>query len=245
MRKHVSVLALVALALGLAGCGNSESSGGTGNTGPGSTGSDTTGPGDTGSSRGDSDLSKLLAKTKDAKFKVTYQSGEDTPFTIAQDPPRFSYVNGDSSTYVLADGSAVSCNGTGSSATCTAMPGSGDSIKQGLNAAFGSIGALFLSEAGKGIPGLAGIKTTDASIAGRDAACATIDGSTLGALGAAIKGSYSVCIDTETGVMLESKADDGNGTTSDLKATAFGAPSDSDLTPPATPNTIPGLTTTS
>ena len=220
------VLALVALA----GCGSS--------------GKSTGGSGDDGSGDGkSSEFSKLLAKTSAATYKVTYQSGDDDPFTIAQEPPRFSYTSGDSSTYVTADGSAISCSGKGSTATCTAMPGGGDAIKQGLSSAFGVIGALFVSEANQNIPGLASLKSNDKVIAERDAACAKLDGGILGVLGAAIKASYSVCVDKETGVMLESIADDGNGHSSTLKATHFGEPTETHHTPPATPITLPDVPT--
>ena len=77
-------------------------------------------------------------------------------------------------------------------------------------------------------------------VAGRDAACATIDAGNLGALSAALKGSYSVCIDKETGIMLQAKADSGSGSTEDITATDFGEPTAADFTPPATPSTIPG-----
>jgi hypothetical protein len=231
MRKHVAVLALVAVAVALAGCGNSESSGAPGNPASGNLGSSGGG--------GSDEISKLLAKTKEAKYKVTYESGNDKPITIAQDPPRFSYVSGDSASYVLADGSAVSCSGKGSSATCTALPG-GDAIKTMMTTVYGAVGSFLLSDAGNGIPGLLNIKTTDKKIAGRDAACATIDSSALGVLSAVIKGSYTVCIDKQTGIMLQTKSDDGSGSTSDLTAIDFGAPTDADLTPPATTSTIPG-----
>ena len=232
MRKVLAATVLATLVLAACG-GGGGSSNGAGNN-------------NTGGSNGGGAFASLLEKTKAAKYKVTYQSGSDKPFTISQDPPRFSYTTADSSTYVGADGAAVSCSGTGSTATCTSLPGGGDAIKQGLTGAFGSLGALFVSEAGKGIPGLGGIsKTTGKKIAGRDAECATIDKGTLGVLGAALgDGSYSVCIDKQTGVMLESKSDDGKGHVDDIKATAFGTPSDADLTPPATPITIPGLTPT-
>jgi hypothetical protein len=213
MRKLVAVAALSAVAL--AGCSSS----------------------DDGANGGGSEFSKLLAKAKAAKYRITYESGGDELFTIAQDPPRFSYVSGGSSTYVLADGSTVSCTGTGQSATCTDQPGIGDSIKQGLNTRLGAIAALFVTEAATGIPGLGAIKTTDRSIVGRRAACATIDGSILGDLGAGIKGSASVCVDKKTGVILASKADDGNGHVADVKATEFATPTDADLTPPATVTT--------
>lgn len=247
MRKHVAVLVVVAVAIAFVGCGgSSKSSTQPGGTSPGDTSSANTtaksGGGNNGSNgAGNSALSELLAKTKAATYKVTYTSGaQDQPFTIAQDPPRFSYIQGDSSTYVLADGSAVSCSGSGSSATCSTLPGGAAAFKTGLTTAFGAMGALFLSAAGSGIPGLLDIKTTDEKVAGRDASCATIDGSTLGALGGAIKGSYKVCVDKETGVMLQTKADSGTGTSDDITATDFSEPTDADFTPPATASTIPG-----
>ena len=38
------------------------------------------------------------------------------------------------------------------------------------------------------------------------------------------------------------KVDDGKGNVDQITATSFGDPSDSDLTPPATPGTLPGVT---
>jgi hypothetical protein len=230
MRKVMAVAVLLALAI--SACG-SKSSPKESSEAPG------------GGSGGNSEFSKLIAKTNAATYKVTYQSGGSTSFTIAQKPPLFSYREGTTSTYVTSDGSAVSCSGTGASATCTSLPGSGDSIKQGLSSAFGALGAALVASAGKGIPGLSSIsKTSSKTIAGRDAACATIDSGSLGALGATIKGSYSVCVDKATGVMLESSATDPSGKVSEIKATAFGEPTDADLTPPSPPVTIPGLPTT-
>ena len=232
MVKRIAVVIVAVFAL--AACGSSSSSG-SGNNGGSNTG---------GSNRdGKDDFGSLLSQNKDAKYKVTYTTGSDSPFTIAQDPPRFSYVSGDSSTYVTADGSAVSCSGTGSTATCTKLPGSGSSIQQAMTAGFGAIGALFVENAGKGIPGLGSLATTSGKkIAGRDAECATLDKNSLGVFGAALgSGSYSVCIDKGTGVLLSSKADDGKGNVDEITATSFGQPTDADLTPPATPSTIPGV----
>jgi hypothetical protein len=232
MRKLLVLAVVGAVALAACGGGKSSPSVGAGATSPG------------GGSKGGNDFASLVAKTNAATYKVTYKSGSDTPFTISQQGKRFSYVSGDSATYVTADGAAISCSGTGASATCTSLPGSGDAIKQGLNSAFGALGALFATNAGKGIPGLSSItKTSSQTIAGRKATCATIDASSLGILGAALgKGSYSVCVDAQTGVMLSSKSDDGSGHVSQVSATAFGDPTDADLTPPATPQTIPGVT---
>jgi len=244
MRKLVVLLAVGAL--GLAGCGgdDSDSADGDGSsTTRGSNGSVTTGslPG------GDSEFGRLLARTATATYKVTYESGEEgddsETFTLAQDPPRFAYVTPDVATYVTAEGTAISCTGSGSAAQCTQLPGSGDVYKTGLNSAYGGAAALFLSVAGAAIPGLANIETADETIAGRDAACATIDADLMASLGGEnIESSYSVCVDKETGVMLRVVSDDGNGSADNLTATEFGEPSDDDFTPPATPVTIPGLT---
>ena len=119
------------------------------------------------------------------------------------------------------------------------MPGTGAALKTGLTAGLGAFAALFLSQS-SGIPGLVNIKTTDETIAGRDASCATIDAGSLGALASVIKGSYTVCIDKETGMMLQTKSDSGTGSTEDVTATDVGEPTDADFTPPATPNTLPG-----
>ena len=227
MRKLVAVVVLALVAL--AGCGSS--------------GKSTGGSGDDGSGDGkSSEFSKLLAKTS-GHLQGHVPEWRRRPVHHRPGPPRFSYTSGDSSTYVTADGSTISCSGKGSTATCTAMPGGGDAIKQGLSSAFGVIGALFVSEANQNIPGLASLKSNDKVIAERDAACAKLDGGILGVLGAAIKASYSVCVDKETGVMLESIADDGNGHSSTLKATHFGEPTETDLTPPATPITLPDVPT--
>src|SRR5438132_13571566 len=147
-------------ALVLAACGDKSSSKGAG-----------------GSKGGGSDFASLLAKANAAKYKVTYTRGA-ARFTIAQDPPRFSYTSSNgsrySATYVTPDGSAVSCSGGPESApptsavapTCTAQDGGGDAVKQGLISSFGAAGALFVSDAGTGIPGLAHIsKTSPKSIA--------------------------------------------------------------------------------
>jgi hypothetical protein len=223
--RRLAVL-LVAGAVALAGCGSGDSSndakdGANGDTSP---------------------FSELLDKAQKAKYKVTYTSGDtgSEVFTLAQDPPRFAYVSDGRSTYVTADGAAVTCSGSGSSATCKEVPGSGDSYRANLGNAFGAVGAMFLSAAGSAIPDLLDIKTSEDQIAGRDAVCATLDSSTLGALGKAIKGAYSVCVDKDTGVMLLLESDDGSGASDNLTATKFEAPSDDDFTLPATPEPIVG-----
>jgi hypothetical protein len=237
MRRPVAVLALGAV--GLFGCGNGSdkpsANGGSGTTDNGSSNGS-----NGGSNGGGTGFSELLAKAKAAKYKITYTSGGGDVFTLAQDPPLFAYTTEGSATYVTADGAAVSCSGSGSSPTCTKLPGKGDTYRASLSNVLGAAGALFLGAAGSSIPGLLDIKTSDDKIAGRDAVCATIDGSTLGALGNAIQGSYSVCVDKEVGVMLRVTSDDGSGSSNDITATAFEEPSDADFIPPATPDTVAG-----
>jgi hypothetical protein len=243
MAKRMTIVLVAVLAL--AACGSSKSSG---SSDTGSHLSDV--PGSTnGSGKSDnSGFASLVQKAKDAKYKVTYTNTDGQSFTIAQDPPKFSLVEGDSATYVTADGSSVSCSGTGSSATCSQLPGTGAAIQQGMASAFGAVGQLFVTLANENIGGLGGlghIATTSKTIAGRDAECATVDKNTLGVLGAAIgDASYAVCIDKDTGVMLSTKTTDQGGKTNEITASDFGSPSDSDFTPPATPQTIPGLPTT-
>lgn len=233
MRRPVAVLALGAVAL--FGCGNgSDKTSADG-------GSGTTDKGSNGDGGGDSGFAELLANAKAAKFKITYTKGDNggEVFTLAQDPPRFAYTTEGSATYITADGAAINCSGSGSSVTCTELPDTGDTYRATLSNVLGAAGAFFLTVAGSSIPGLLDIKTSEDEIAGRAAVCATIDGSTLGALGEAIKGSYSACVDKKIGVMLRVRSDDGSGSSNDLTATAFEEPSDDDFTPPATPGSVP------
>jgi hypothetical protein len=232
----------VVAALALAACGSSTTGGTSGVDGPGNL------PGVPGATSGggkSSDFSQLLAQAKQAKYKVTYAQSSGDTFTLAQDPPKFSMIDGDSATYVTADGDAVECSlgaGTATSAapTCTSLPGSGSAIQQAMSTTFGAIGTLFVTLASQNLSGLVNIKTTSKSIAGRDAECATIDKGTLGVLGAALgNASYQVCVDKGTGVMLSSGGTDENGKTNDIHATKFSEPTDADFTPPATPTTIP------
>jgi hypothetical protein len=95
-------------------------------------------------------------------------------------------------------------------------------------------------------------KTTDKTIAGRDAQCVTfsqkdilgsVGGAVAGAAGADLKGSATYCIDKDTGTTLEiSGTDDSGKESNSLVVTKFETPSDSEFTPPATPSTLPNLT---
>jgi hypothetical protein len=236
MGKRIAV-ALVAV-IALAACGSSNSSG----AGAGGNGSHLSSPSGATNGGGSStnDFASVVGKAKTATYKVTYSNSDGGSFTIAQDPPKFSLIEGESATYVTSDGSSVSCAGSGSAARCTQLPGTGTAVQQGMASAFGAVGTLFTTLASENLHGLLNISTTGKSIAGRDAECATIDKNSLGVLGAAIgDASYQVCMDKDTGVMLSSKASNGSGKADSITATDFGSPSDSDFTPPATPTTVP------
>ena len=182
-------------ALALAACGGGKSSpsavvpGNDGGTG----GGDTTSP-------------RSWPRRAPPSYKVTYQSGSDKPFTIAQDPPKFSYVQRrlrrPTST---ADGTAVELLRHRFRGDVHVDARTATSIKQSLASSFGAIGALFVTRGRHEHPRpRQHHQTTSKKIAGRDAVCATIDKDTLGALGVALGAAIGTaptrCASTRTPV---------------------------------------------
>jgi hypothetical protein len=191
---------------------------------------------------GTKDLSSLMAKAATARYKVTYQAGNAT-IMIAQDPPRYSSIQGNTSVYDTAAGTSVECTGVGVTATCAEIPDAKNLAKQSLAGSFGSVAASLVDALGKSGADFAGITTSNKTIAGRSARCVTLDGTKLASIvGDSLKGTTTICADTQTGVLLESHVDSAKG--DDLLATFFGEPSDADFNPPSTPITLPPLDTT-
>jgi hypothetical protein len=187
-------------------------------------------------------LSSLVAKAAKARYKVTYQSGSST-VVVAQDPPKYSLVQSGTAIYGSGDGTFVECSGNGSAATCAQFADTGDAAKQSLAGSFGSVGASLLDALSQAGSVFAGITTSDATIAGRDARCVSVDSKSVAAIvGDALKGTLTVCADKQTGVLLKSHVAGATGG-EDIVATSFDEPSDSDFLPPATPITIPSDTT--
>jgi hypothetical protein len=191
---------------------------------------------------GGNDLSSLMAKAATARYKVTYQAGDAT-IMIAQDPPRYSSVQGATSVYDTAAGTSVECSGIGVTATCAEIPDAVNLAKQSLAGSFGTVAASLVDALGKTGADFEGITTSNKTIAGRSARCVTLDGTKLASIvGNSLKGTTTICADTQTGVLLESHVDSAKG--DDLVATFFGEPSDADFNPPSTPITLPPLDTT-
>jgi len=237
MHRFVALcsVALISVAV-LAGCGGGSSSkSGTGNT-------SVTNPD---GSASDSQLSKLVADASKQKYKITYSNGGSDSLTYAQDGNGNSvFGDGDTLTFVTKD-STVNCEKSSDTWQCTKSPVSGDASNPFLQVL--TLQKTYFSALGDKFG-----KTTDKTIAGRDAQCVTfsqkdilgsVGGAIAGAAGADLKGSATYCIDKDTGTTLEiSGTDDKGKESSSLVVTKFETPSDSDFTPPVTPGTNPNLT---
>jgi hypothetical protein len=241
VRKVLVTMLTVALAVaGLAACGGDDDDAGSAGTTAGS------GPGDTGST-GDQRLDELLQQAREATYKVTYESIDGVQTIVAQDLPRVAYVSGDSGLYQTADGRAVSCSGISdpAMAACVLLPStSGTLVEQAATTFFGAAYAGFLAAADQGGDLFGTIETSDEEIAGRDAQCATFDPGASPLIPAT--GSFTACVDLETGVVLRVSGTDQSGeVVTTFQAVDFGEPTDDDLDPPAEPTeitvpTIPG-----
>ena len=250
MRKVL--IGVLAATLFVAACGGSSKKSGTGSSG----GTTTTGPGGSTSptsSGGNDDLSKIAGQYAKAKIKITYASagsGDSSTITIAQDGNgKSAYTVGDSTFY--NDGkTTVSCQGTGTTAKCTqlgSLGGVGSSIGAGFTATFSALAAALTSLGG-------GDKSSE-SIAGRDASCVKYKASdVIGRLAssplfkdAANASDYdpndtaTICVDKQTGFVLKFAGTKKGVAQDELTATAVGEPTDSDFTPPVTPETIPSI----
>lgn len=220
MRRFIASCSVVLLSIALLGaCGGSSEKEGVATPG---TKSDSSNDGNNSS---DDDYAKLVADAAKARFKITYTSGNDgDEQTYAQDGKGTSvYGSGNTQYFTSAEGSVSCSTDSDGKAACTKVPGS-----------TGAIPFLGLFQAGKAaIDSLGGIygDTSSKTIADRDAKCITIP-----------VASVSYCIDKETGVLLEISAETSGKKEVSFKVTKFEEPSDSDFEPPATPDTLPGIT---
>jgi hypothetical protein len=183
-------------------------------------------------------LSSLAEKAAKAVYEVRYQSSGET-VVVAQDPPKYSLVQGDVAVYGSGGATYVECSGLGLAATCAELPDAGGQGKQSLAGSFGSVASTLFDALGKAGSSFGGVTMTTATIAGRSARCVSVDSKNLEAvIGDALKGTLTVCADTETGVLLKAHVDSASGTT-DIVATSFGPPTAADFQPPSTPITVP------
>jgi len=237
VRRITVALLAVCLGLGvLAGCG-----GGSDDSGKGTSDTTEAPDGDGGDSGADNPLAELASKAGDARFKITYRTDEGDEITIARDgTDRSSFTTGGNTLYSI-DGKSVSCDGTGPDAECTELPLG--NIAGGVLTAFTAI----FEGLTKVDSDVYGGTLSDATIAGRDARCATFSASDFAPLGGLGGGDFDpsaeavICVDAETGILLRLGTKTGEGAKELLEATAVSEPADADFEPPTTPKTIPGL----
>jgi hypothetical protein len=186
----------------------------------------------------------VLERRNDAAFKVTYDTGGDEVFSVAQDGERRAVMSGNG--LVISDaGRTISCEDLDTTPTCSELPES-----------FGGIAALglnFLDTISEAVISAADavdvLDRTSDEIAGRAATCIEYDADSLLAdiaeqtgedAGGELGGDARICVDTETGVLLELSAGEGDDAER-LVATEFGEPSDEDFEPPAPVEPAPDL----
>lgn len=224
-------ISVAVLATVLAACGGSSKkdarSGGSNGTGAAS-GDD--------SKSGNSDFDKLVAKAKDANVKISYKSGTSSDaFTIIQYHGDSGFVNGDSE-YLTTGGKTYSCSSLKSTPECTAVPSVAGTNPAGsmMTAFFGAYAGL-LQNTGSfhSLFGSVSSNTSSETIAGRDAKCVKVTGSALGQ-----SGSYTVCVDKETGFLLKGETEANGAAASSIEATSYAESSADDVKLPAQPTTI-------
>ncbi len=231
MRKMTAtVLGLALIAGFVSSCGGSDDGDAAGTTAPA-----TTQPEDGG---GSNEFSEIVAQAKKANIRIVYERDGEDSITIAQDGEgKSAYTDGDSTIYTDGD-STVSCNGTGADAECQEIPfgGIAASLITGFTGLFTGLVSLDSSVYG-------GDVSSD-TIAGRDARCITFRASNfspLAALAGSLDGEATICLDEATGFLLKLETKDGSSTKDLFIATEVGEASESDVTPPVTPSTVPDI----
>jgi hypothetical protein len=250
MRKIL--IGVVVATIAVAACGGSSSKN---SSTPGGAGTNTTaGKSDTDKNgSGSDDVSKLAEKYAKAKIKISYTSsdaGESTTLTIAQDGNGKSAFSAGDGTYYTDGKSTVACQGSGASAQCTDLGGTGGAGAN-IGATYTATFALFASA----LSSLSGGDKSSESIAGRDASCVKYKASdVIGKLASSplFKDSTkasdydptdtaTICVDKETGFVLKFGSTKKGTAEDQLVATSVSEPTDADFTPPVTPQTVPSI----
>ena len=244
MLRTSALILTGSLAIGLTACGSSGSkNGGAGGGAPSSTGdgSSATTAATGGGAGGSSEIADLVRKARTANVRVTYKTtASDTMFTLAQFNGDSSMASGDS-TIVTSGAKTYSCSGQGAGAMCTELPGGSAIGGSLLTAFFGAYSALISApDSLSGKLGFVDKTTSTATIAGRDAKCATIKAGVF----TGASGELKVCIDAQTGILLRGETSVG-GQSSTIEATEFKESSAADVKLPAQPTqmTMPTMPT--
>lgn len=245
MRRPLALLVVGALAL--AACGGDDDGDATSEPTEADTTDDTEADGDSddgdsadGDSGGPTDFEALIEQGREANFKVTYESRTDgdvdSVLTFYQLDGQVRLDTDETSAIIETADGAVTCDGIDTdSPTCTQVPVLGEFLDTALLGFFGAWSVLW-NEGLADMSGLVDVEEGTEEIAGRDARCATIDVSDFATDEA---GEATSCVDAETGVLLRYAATSSDGGTSEIVATEFGEPSESDFEPPADVEEIP------
>jgi hypothetical protein len=230
MRRFAALAAVLVVMLGLvlAGCGGSDDS----SSDDDSEQVDT--PDDASDNSSDDEASEFAQRLEDqakVRVKVTYETNNgDVVYTISQDGSGKQAIFADDTVYISDGDSVLTCNTADGSATCIDNPAA-----MGQAALLPFTGALTAAsdtiKGARDVPGGFGDASTE-EIAGREADCYEVK----------FGGSYKVCADAETGILLKSEVS-GGGETASLVAIEVTEPDDSDFEPPAgaTVETLPSL----
>ncbi len=263
-KLFVTVLVAMLAAAGLAGCGgdDDDTSSPTADATEGETevteateedtesdaGEESGDEGDEALGGASEELEELLAQQSSARIKITYetsdQDGASTAMTIAQDGEGTQSILTDGTLIITSGDSTISCDGYDTpDVTCTELPsGMGDFAMLGLTM-FTAIGEGLLQAGDEA----EGVELFDDEVAGRNARCAEYASSAiLDGLGELVDedvpedATVRVCVDTETGFLLEFTGE-GDNQFGSIIATEVGEPSDSDFEAPVTPEATPDL----
>jgi len=180
----------------------------------------------------------LAARGREAEVRITYRSGgADGEFTVARYRGDTFVSFGNDATYGV-DGATITCQGSGRDALCFELPGDTGLASAIVESFFGGFAVLFdaVDDAGSRFAVLEA-STEPATIAGRDAECAVLSADAFWS-----SGSVRVCLDRQTGALLRSGAATGSGEQLGLiEATSFRSATAEDVTPPASPQPMPGV----
>jgi hypothetical protein len=239
-----ALIALIALALGAAACGDDDAATTTATT----TGDDTTAvtsappttavtPTSAATAETDpsSNVSDLLARFEVTPLRATYLLGmgdDQTEIILAQDPTADPPIESiviveDGSKIIISEDVTIFCDGSGGG--CFEVPGgAGDSIVDGFLGPFGS--GVFLTSGADGFVPASAIAEEPITVAGRDGVCFTYDAP------AGLDSETSMlrqCIDREFGftLLLQSEGTTTEGIETELELIDFAQPTAQDFEP--------------
>ncbi len=202
----------------------------------------------------DAEFTTLYNKSKDATFRVTYEThGSDgtvsDTWTVSQQGNKKAYIQKNSKTVVI-DQTAYTCSDLDTQPSCDVIPGGADSANAAI-AAFAGAYSGFAQAWAQEAASLGISKKSTETIAGRDADCreVTVAGAASGIAKSILNHTgvgglgWSICIDKQTGVMLSVKTLGDKNDKGGIVATKFEDPKDEDFAVPTTTTTTEGGST--